>query len=215
MQIRKLSEKIRISIKKCEKEFEYEVTVDSYSIIYILMTIATVGFIYVATIGSNLVSNRYIYPAYPIISVWIISCLFCITKKKIIIWCISTLMCVCSFVKYGVDFQYNDYDEITQNGKMVQGDDCLLYYGPDWLDIYTALPLKFQYDETYFFNSDDIENLNEILNARSSYDDVVVCLPDKMSNQDATDILNKIISNTEYTNYQSMYHFYTQAYLLE
>ena len=91
----------------------------------------------------------------------------------------------------------------------------MLYYGPDWLDTYTALPLKFQYDETYFFNSEDIENLNEILNERSSYDDVVVCLPDKMSNQDATDILNKIISNTEYTTYQSMYHFYTQAYLLE
>lgn len=91
----------------------------------------------------------------------------------------------------------------------------MLYYGEDWLDIYTAFPLKFIFDETYFFDPNDISNLNDILNTRKSFDPIVVCLPDNMSDSDIELTLNDILNNTIYTEYEYIYHYYTQAYLLK
>lgn len=207
--------KFEIHIEKKENQFNYNFKIDINKLLYVLTSFATIGFAYVTMIGSNLLSNRYIYPIYPIVALWIVSFLSWIIRNKIVVWCLTVILCILSFVKYGVDFQYSDYDKFAKKAETLKDDDCLLYYGDGWLDIYTALPLKFQYDETYFFHPKEIENLDNILHRRSSYDDVVVCLPDKMSTEEASNILNEIISKTEYNSYEYVYHFYTQAYLLK
>ncbi len=40
-------------------------------------------------------------------------------------------------------------------------------------------------------------------------------LPDPTSQEDAENIMNQILSVTEYTSYELVYQYYTQAYLLK
>ncbi len=196
-----------------KRKVQWELSLNT--LLYLLSSFAIIGFAYVAMIGSNLVSNRYIYGIYPIVALWIVSILSWMIKDKRVILGLTAIMCLLSFVRYGVDFQYPEYPEYKEKAQTLEGDDCLLYYGTEWVDTYMALPLKFLYDESYFFAPEEIENLDEILAKRSTDDDVVVHLPDPTSKEDAESILNQILSATEYNSYELVYQYYTQAYLLK
>lgn len=201
--------------RKLNQKFEYNIKISKATLLYLLTSVATVGFAFVAIVGSQLKSNRYIYPIYPMISIWIVTSLCYMISRKIVVLCMVIIFCIFSIKKYGIDFRYSDYDNAYATAERLKGDDCLFYYGNEWLDVYTALPLKFIYDETYFFHSDEIGNIANILNNRVSYDEVVVSLPDNMSEEDATNILNGIIENTEFSSYEYVYHYYAQVYLLK
>lgn len=205
----------QLCIEKKATRTKYELVIDENVFLCILTSIGTLGFAYIAIVGSQLTSNRYIYPIYPMLAMLIIAVLSIIKIKKIIVCVLILVICVLSHEKYGIDYQYSDYDETDETAQRIKGTDCLLYYGEDWLDIYTAFPLKFIFDETYFFDPNDISNLNDILNTRKSFDPIVVCLPDNMSDSDIELTLNDILNNTIYTEYEYIYHYYTQAYLLK
>ena len=165
--------------------------------------------------GSSLTSNRYIYAIYPIISVFVIAIFSLILRKCIIIFASVLIICCFSHWKYGIDFQYSDYDNVLEIAQQLRGMDCLLYYGDVWQDVYTAIPLKFIYNETYFLNPNEIGNVDKILNKRQSDNPVVVSLPDNMPEEESVAILDSILDKTSYSEYEYVYHYYTQAYLLK
>ena len=201
--------------EKFKLNFEYKIKIRKATLIYLFTSAAMVGFAFVAIVGSQIESNRYIYPIYPIIAMWIVTALCYMIKRKRVVLCLVLIMCIFSIKTYGIDFQNSDYDNAYVAAKNLEGDDCLFYYGYEWLDVYTAFPLKFIYDETYFFHSDEIGEMENILNNRASKDEVVVSLPNGMSEEDATNILNSIIENTEFSSYEGVYHYSAQVYLLK
>lgn len=199
----------------------FNLRVSHRALLYILASIAIVGFAYVAIVGSNLRSNRYIYPIYPMVAVWMVSVIYWVftafIKNRKIVGAIAAVcvvfLCVRSVQKYDIDFMYSDYGEPEQQAKTVEGYDCLQYYGSKWIDVYTSLPLKFNYDETYYFTDTDIPNLKEILSLRESKDGVVVCMVG-VDDEEAERILNEVIANTDYTGYEFVYQYHGRAYAL-
>ena len=125
------------------------------------------------------------------------------------------ILCILSIRKYGIDFLYSNYEAYESQAEQVRGSDCLLYYGDEWLDVYTALPLKFIYDETYFLHPNEIEHLPEILHARKTENPVVVCLPDQWTQEEAQGMLDRIVEAGGFSGYQMVYQYYTQAYLMQ
>jgi len=180
-------------------------------------------FALVAIKGSDLIHNRYLYPIYPVIAIlltkviyWLLGALLKSDYiKGIVISFFLFFICAGSIVKYKIDFLYTDYDGFEQQAQEVRGMDCLLYCGDTWLDTYTAFPLKLLYDETYFLRPDEMDKIGDILSRRETADSIVVCLPDMFSWEDAQNVLNSIIGQCGYTSYREVYHFYTQAWLLQ
>ena len=202
---------------------KHNVKIYGSSIIYALTSCAIVGYAYISIVGSSLISSRYIYPIYPIVAMWIVSfiswimAIFCTNgiMIKVISYFVVLLLCFGSVKKYGIDFSYKEYPEYARQAEIAKGYDCLLYFGDVWWDIYTAYPLHFIYDETYLFNNADIDNLNEILDYRETKDNVVVCLSDGYNDEQTSNILNHIVDTTEYTDYECVYRYYMQVYLLK
>ena len=202
----------------------YYLRVSHTALIYALMSFAILGFAYVAIVGSSLRSNRYIYPIYPVVAIWIVSCIYwvfgTVIKNKnairVIAACICVALCVGSVAKYGIDFQYSDADTAHEKAKTVEGYDCLLYYPEgSWLDVYNSLELKLGYDESYYFNKKELKNIDKILDERETKDDgVVVILPDATKDSEASKILDKIIEKTDYTGYEELFHFFSRVYVL-
>lgn len=216
-----------ISIKRKEivpaKEFVFKIC--NSDRLFLLTMFAVAMFVFISTQGSELESNRYIYPIYPFLAVVFILVLswigkqWGVTRSRTICGILTVVVsavCVASVGTYKIDYQYPDYDIAAEKVSAVQGDDCLLYYDYEkfWLDVYTALPLKFNYDETFFFRDEDIPNLNEILKERNTDDPVVICLPDWFSEEEAQELLTKLQETCGWNGYDYIYHYYTQAYLV-
>lgn len=207
---RNISSKKKIDLHFGESDIAFLVTIFS-----VLM------FILVSTQGSELKSNRYIYPIYPFIAILIIRVVSWIWSQwgeekteHSAVAIIAAIICIASIRTYGIDFQYSDYDAAAEKADSVQGYDCLLYYGDIWLDVSTCMPLKFVYDETYFFRKADISNMNEILAARETKNPVVICLPDEFSDEESENMLKELENICGYTGHELIYHYYTQAYLM-
>jgi len=213
-----------LRIQKAEQKGrgEYCVEIRPVYLVFLLMLAASAMFGMAAAKGSNLLSNRYIYPVYPVIAVWVVmAVLFCIRQtvgrryENGILAAVTVLLCVLSVRVYGIDFMYSDYAQHAGQAEQVRGTDCLLYYGDEWLDVYTSLPLKQIYDETYFLHPGEIEDISEILMRRGTEDPVVVCLPDQWAQEEAEGVLGRIMEAGGFTGYQMSYHYYTQAYLMQ
>lgn len=192
------------------------------ALIYILSSIAIVGFAYIAIVGSNLHSNRYIYPIYPMVSIWIMSVVYWVfgtfIKKDNVVNVIAAacvvVLCAASIHQYGIDFMYPNYPEAEESAKKLEGYDCLQYYGSAWIDVYTALPLKFQYDETRFFDDDDLKDIDKILDYRETKDPVAVNFIG-VDDSTAERVLNAIIDKTDYTGYELVYDYKGKMYELK
>jgi len=88
---------------------------------------------------------------------------------------LTLLMCVLSVRAYGIDNLHSEYGIYETRAEQVRGSNCILLYGDERLDTYTAFPLKEIYDETYFLHPDEIANLPGILKLRETEDPIVVC----------------------------------------
>jgi len=191
----------------------------------VIATIGCIGFCIVAIRGSEIVTNRYIYGCYPFLAVWAVFIIdklmrniFLNTQKAGIIATaiLCSVMCVMSYFTYGIDYQYKDYDAVEAANKPYAGYDLLIYY-PSWWDVYSQLPLKFEYDETYFINDADIDNLSNILQRRHTPDDgLVVHLSSLLTEEEKTAAMDKITQQCGYTSYDQIYSYeYTTAYVLK
>ncbi len=213
-----------LRIKKVKRKWtdSYYLHLNLPVVFILLLLIAFAGFGIIAVKGSQIKHNRYIYPLYPMIALlFVCTASFCIRQLAVkkhegkILYVISIWICLCSIRTYGIDFMYSDYEVFQDQAEQVRGNDCLLLYGDHWLDTYTALPLKQIYNETYFLHPSEIGELPRILRSRKTVDLVVVCLPDAYSNEDANKILVQIEEAGGYKGHHMVYHYYTQAYLLE
>lgn len=189
---------------------------------FLLMLFACSMFAAIAVKGSELISNRYIYPVYPVLAMGIIFMTvsgirqtFGRRQENKILMAVVLLLCILSVRTYGIDYLFSNYELFESQAEQVRGSDCLIYYGDEWLDVYTALPLKFIYDETYFLHPNEIENLSDILRLRETQDPVVVCLPDRWTQEEAEGVLGRIMKAGGFSGYRMVYHYYTQAYLMQ
>lgn len=220
----RLSQNLILHIQKTEKDSrgEYCMRLRPAVLFFLLMLFACTMFGVIAAKGSGLLSNRYIYPVYPVIAMGIVfmtvSGIRQMSGRKQenkILLVIVLLLCILSVRVYGIDFLYSDYEIFESQAEQIRGSDCLLYYGDEWLDVYTALPLKLIYDETYFLHPNEVEDLSDLLSARETEDPVVVCLPDRWTQEEAEEVLGQIMDAGGFSEYRMVYHYYTQAYLVE
>lgn len=181
-------------------------------------------FFLIAVQGSNLVHNRYIFPIYPIIAVIVTQIIDRIMGmfvrvgrvRRMLLLVIALGLCKGSLVKYRIDFMYDDYDVLYQQAQETKETDCLLYYGDQWLDVYTLFPLRMLHDETYFLRSGDMDDIAQILSGRTTANELTVCLPAGFSEEDTRRILEKVIAQTELQTYRRVYQYeYLQEWLLE
>lgn len=220
----KSSQEMVLYISKAERKrtYEYHLKIKRESVFFMLFLFSSIMFGIIAAKGSQIINNRYIYPVYPAIAFFIIAAaIFCLRQtvgkryENPILLVVIALLCILSIRSYGIDFLYSDYDSFKNQAEPMRGKDCLLLYGDEWLDVYTALPLKEIYDETYFLHPDEIEKLPEILCTRKTEDPVVVCLPDNYTSEDAEKVLGAIMVAGGWTEYQMIYQYYTQAYFMQ
>lgn len=173
--------------------------------------------------GSQMAQPRYIYPLYPWLALVIVYLLSFVIEtfskyahlNEVIMTALVVFLCASSIIRYGIDCQYPEYPNVEAQVEKLKGADCLLYSQNSWVDYYTALPLKLNYDESYFFNANEIKNLNKILRYRKTKNQVVVLLPDSMSKTDVKKTMKAIIGHTSFRSYSNVYNYYTQAYLLK
>lgn len=190
-----------------------------------LLLILSYGlFAFVAMKGSFLLHNRYLYPIYPIISLFTIKIIHKLLDmfigseyiRDILISTVCIVLCVESILGYGIDFMYADYDKIYEQVQEIKGTDCLLYYGDGWLDVYTNFTLRFVHDETYFMRSNEIDNLQDILLRRNTKNNLTVCLPIGYSDEETKIILDKVIAQTSAHSYRQIYKYsFLQEWLIE
>ncbi len=211
-----------IGKKRMERDCPFDG--DIYRIIIsTIIILSALGFAYVAIVGSGFMQNRYIYPIYPFFSLIVIAFF-----RKIISNIISqrvikalakvvlvTAMCIGSIRIYHIDYFYPDYPAIEEKANTVKGYDCLQYFGKRWVDLYGAFDLKMLYDESYFFNDNDIPNMQEILNKRKSQDNLVVSFSEKCSEETVDKVMHQIMEVTGHTDYQLVYNYYLQVYELK
>ena len=202
--------------KSLYKKLDNYLIDDLYRIgIGLVSVISALGFAYVAIIGSELNSNRYIYPLYPFLAIIVVS--FCywilslfLSKKSSFVFgtaFIILFLCFGSVKSYHLDFFYPEYPEFIVKANSVKGYDCLQYFGEGWVNLYGAIDLKFKYDESYFFNDDDIKNLQEILDKRKTKDNLVVSFSDTCPSEVIDRVMHKVMDITGNDEYQVVYDF--------
>ena len=188
------------------------------------MLLSLAAFMFFAIQGSQLKSNRYIYPVYPAISLLIVCAVsYILPALRVPEKLVTATLCVCvlgmsalSVRNYKIDFQYPTYDKLgAEKAALCRGYDCLIFLPGRWVDVYTALPLQFNYDESFFLKESDIKNLPDILSRRQSENPVVVRLPEFLSAKEKSDVLEKVKSAAGFRSHKMMYKYYTEAYLLE
>lgn len=173
----------------------------------LVATVADAGFLYAAAVGSSIYSGRYIYPAFPIIAIWVVCILNAVVRQRRVVAMILTAFCVLSWWKNGIDYTYREYNECADWVWRLEGYDCLLYNTDGWNDLYTNMQQRMYYDETYFFHADEISGLGMALDQRKTKDGVVVCLPDEMSDEEAAQAMAAILESTGYSSYEEAYHY--------
>lgn len=213
--------KITLSLKKVSVRKQISFTISKKSVVVVLSALGFIGFSFFAIVGSQIRHNRYIYPVYPALAIVMLGFLyyfFHFVKLPQKYLNVTVLVCVAlltfgSVKKYRIDFSYPEYDGFKNQAKQCKGFDCLIFW-PRWVDIYTAFPLQFYYDETYFFTRDEIGTLDSILAKRKSADPIVVRLPEFLSNEEKQSILAEIEKATGYQSHSLRYKYYTEAYEL-
>ncbi len=207
-------------------EFEYKKVIDERQILWLFCLIADVLFMYIAMEGSEITQLRYIYPAYPLLVMVVVKlladfvCGDCKKQgwKRAICICISAVFCVGSIKAYGIDWLYTDYKNWEQGANELKGKDCIVIcQDTGWVNIYEAIGLYQNMDECTYLLYSDLGRVQELLDSRKSDDPLVVTFPDEPSYTDEqiNDMLNVIIANTTYTNYELKYDYYTKAYVLQ
>lgn len=203
---------------------EIQFVLNNEFILEILLIFSYGLFALVAMKGSGLLHNRYLYPIYPIISLFtikiinrVLSMFICSEYiKNIIISASCIVLCIESILGYGIDFMYSDYDKVYQQAQEIKGTDCLLYYGDGWLDVYTNFTLRLLHDETYIMRSEEINNIKDILFGRNTENNVTVCLPSGYSDEETKGILDKIIAQSGAQSYRQIYKYgYLQEWLIK
>lgn len=185
--------------------------------------LVSVGYSYVAIIGSDLKSNRYIYPMYPFLALATISVIYWMIEKVkikpiirlLVIISLVVFFCIGSIKVYHIDYLYPEYEMIEKKAEAIKGRDCLQYDGTDWADMYIGYQLNFNYDETFFFDDGDIADLNKALSERKTIDYLVVSFPSTSTHEQAEEKLRQILDVTGYSDYQLVYDFYSKVYELK
>ncbi|MDD6423278.1 MAG: hypothetical protein PUF83_09560 [Intestinibaculum porci] len=195
---------------------------DHISPLFTLYSFTTIMSAIVIIKGSQMAQPRYIYALYPWLALVIVGMLSLIVQmfkvnthtKGFILSVLTLFIAGLSIYQYNVDCLYSDYPAIETKAKRVKGADCLIYQNPGWTDFYTAMPLKFNYDESYFFTSQEIPSLSKILAKRQSKDQIVVLLPDSFTKSQVKQTMKVICQSTHKKHYQAVYSYYSQAFLL-
>lgn len=195
---------------------------DYINSLYSLYSLATIMSGIIIIKGSQMAQPRYIYALYPWAAILIVGMLDHIIhtikinfhQKGLLLAVLTLFIAGLSLSQYHVDCLYSDYPAIEKKAVTLKGDDCLIYQNNGWTDFYTAMPLKFNYDESYFFTDEEIASLSKILTYRQTKNDIVVLLPDSFTQTQVKTTMKKILKATHKKQYKAVYSYYSQAFLL-
>ena len=189
--------------------------------LFLFILIATVGFLYVAIQGSEIISSRYIYPAYPILSIAVIS-LCCklwgnYKNSSLTFFVFAGIIASLSVNLYGIDWQYKDYHGLQSAVEDLKGKDCIIVCKDEyWVNVLQGINLYLNMDEVRCVYESDLPNIEQILTERSSDDALCIAFfsDNGYSSEDQARILTGIINYTSYSNFELTYDYQTTVYSL-
>lgn len=203
----------------------FKISFDEKMIWIFSCLIAILAYMYVAVQGSELWSLRYLYPIFPLLAVFVIFIFLKIIGSssnsiKLLVVIAVLVLCGMSVKAYGIDWMYPDYIENNcraQTQELAGKDALIVCRDRGWINVYQAIDLYLEMDETRCILLEEIENIESILGERNSFDDVLICFAadSAFHEEEKTEILDKILSLTGYRSYDLRYDFLTAAYLLE
>ncbi len=190
--------------------------------IFLMVLVAMVVFSYISMVGSSHTYNRYIYPVYAVLAIGTVKVLSPLQEKVKyskasfgILALLLLLMTGSSLITYGVEYQYAEFEETYAEIKSeVEGYDCIILWD-GWSDIYTAVPIRLLFDETLFFQTSEMVNLELLLDGRRTENPVVFVIPESYSEDEVDLVLSRVLENTAYTSYEEVYDYHGRGYLLQ
>lgn len=199
---------------------------NSYNnILFLFSLLANAFFAYIAIQGSEMISTRYIYPAFPIFSIaliFIISdvVLFFMKKyKEILILLFCIFIDISSIHAYGIDWLYSDYTVINTNVEELYNNDVLIICRNDrWINVLSGINLYVNMEEVRCIYENNLENLPQILSERLYPENklyIAFYSDAGYTDDEKNAILNKILSLSSYSSYEKVYDYYTFLYELK
>lgn len=187
----------------------------------IFIIFSTICFAYISIQGSEIISSRYIYPIFPILTMLIMVLLNILFKwktfTKLFLIAVIAFIDLLSIKNNGIDYLYSDYSEVTGSSDL-EGYDCIIYCKDGaWVNVLQGINQYINMDEVCCVFERQIEDVSSIINARNTKNKLCVAF---YSDAGYTDeqrryILNQIVDKLNYKSFSLEYDYYTKIYRLE
>ena len=207
--------------KRIQKTFK--VTIKKDQVLFFMLIVSTLFYIYISIQGSEIVAQRYIYPAYPILSLVTVKFLYFIfgntNKTKSFAFCLvlSLLLSVFSVKVNGIDWRYADYPEHASQVSSMQGKDCIIICRDGkWVNVLQGINLYKAMNEVCCVYESNLDRVAQLLDERNTKDSVYIAFYSDAgySNEEMEKILNSILDSTGMTQFQLVYDYYTKVYCI-
>lgn len=213
---------VRISRKEKAERLNKEITITFENWLFLSMSLAAMFFAYVAIQGSSIQSNRYIYGLYPLLALLTIAIIdFTLKRKKLkraVFVMVCTVIPALSVFGSGIEWAYQDYPGTDVILPISGNDIVIVCRDGQWINVLQGFPVYLEMDEIRCVYESEIDNINQFLQERSTTDDPVTVAfysDAQYSDEERSNILNRIIDSTEYTTWEKVYDYQTKVYLLE
>lgn len=196
-----------------------EVTISAHEILLGMVVMALLGFGYVSIQGSEIVDVRYIYPAYPLLSIFVVHFCYCffIKSKRSVYLLLGSVIFVALFsVKVsGVDWTYSDYTAQISGKNSLEGKDCVIVCRDDtWVNVMQAINVYGIMDEVRCVYESQLDNIDAILQERETDDPVCFAFFSDAgyTDEEQKDILQSIQAKLNTHNIELSYDYLTRVY---
>lgn len=224
---------VRVSIQEYSREnygfkilFSRPISARSLSIFISAKTLllfaflfASLAFVYVSVQGSEIINARYIYPAFPLISLFIVAAFVKafknIKKSDIIILSGSILIALLSIKSNGVDWTYPGYSSQIPGKNSLIGKDCVIICKDDtWINVLEAANIYGEADEVRCVYESQIDSIFSILQERKTNDPICVAFfsDEGYSDDQQIEILKKIQALLGFSDFELSYDYLTKVY---
>lgn len=191
----------------------------------LIIFIALIMFTAISIKISPFIMNRYLYPIYPFIAIYVTLMLVTITKmliknKNILFYTNVLIMLVIaglSVFKSKIDFQYPETPHYLELAQQDSDRDCIFIYNKSqWYDTYNNLFCLAKYDEVFYLCKEDIDSLPEVLQKRDTQENkLLIYLPESMDQSEKDTILSKITEYSQNKSYSYIYNYYASIYSID
>ena len=185
--------------------------------------IATLGFLYIAIQGSEMIASRYIYPCYPILSISFFMFVAYIFRKfhlktNLTVIMISIALCIASINKYGIDWLYADYKYQIEGRRNLAGTDCIIICKDNsWVNVLEGMDVYILMDEVRCVYESQLSEIQTIVHERKTINNplsIAFFSDEHYSTEQQKEIVQLIAEHLGLQNTSLTYDYLTKIYTL-